>query len=283
MDKTNEQRAEQRLNYRWPVKFTQDNKEKVFPGQIVDISSHGIAFLCHADENCPHPGQQLTANFAVPHFDPDNSFDTVLFNRTGCVHRLDTLSSRINRVVVRFAEPLFFKPGEQEISESDLQKRLEAKALSIVENEEKVKVYDEALTRAEEQIRFYAETNAKAQAYAKSETQARVKAEARAKSEAKLRAKAEKQAKTEAERRAYVEAQAQKKNKLHTEEITRIKEENARAIAQVKDDMAETIAKIEQELKSMGITKIRITNKPPIKDVVLEKVDKFVKDRSKIF
>ncbi len=283
MENINEQRAEQRLSYRWPVKFTQDNKEKVFPGQIVDVSSQGIAFLCHADENCPYPGQYLTANFAVPHFDSGNPFDTVLFKRTGYVHRLDALSSRIHRVVVRFTEPLFFKPGEQEISESDLQNRLEAKALSIVKTEEKVKVYDEALTRAEEQIRFYAETNVKAQAFAKSETQARVKAEARAKSEAKLRAKAEKQAKTEAERRAKIEAQIQKKDKLHAEEIARIKDEKDRAIAQVKAETAETIAKIEEKLRSMGIDKIKITDKQPIKDAVLEKVDKFVKDRSKIF
>lgn len=283
MEKTNEQRAEQRLNYRWPVKFTQDNKEKVFPGQIVDVSSQGMAFLCHADENRPHPGQYLTANFAVPHFDRGNSFDTVLFKRTGYVHRLDTLSSRIHRIVVRFTEPLFFKPGEQDISESDLQNRIEAQALSIVKTEEKVKVYDEALTRAEEQIKFYTETNVKTQALVKSETQARVKAEARAKSEAKLRAKAEKQAKTEAERRAIIEAQAKEKDKLYAEEIARIKDEKDRSIAQVKTEMAQTIAKIEEKLRLMGIDNIKITGKQPIRDVVLEKVDKFVKDRSKIF
>ncbi len=283
MENTNEQRAEQRLNYRWPVKFTQDNKEKVFPGQIVDVSSRGIAFLCHADETCPHQGQYLTANFAVPHFDRGNSFDTVLFKRTGYVHRLDALSSRIHRIVIRFTEPLFFKPGEQDITGSDLQNRLEDRALSILKTEEKVKVYDEALTRAEEQIRFYTETNVKAQALVKSETQARVKAETRAKSEAKLRAKAEKQAKAEAERRAIIEAQAQKKDRLHAEEIARIKEEKARAIAQVKTETAQTIAKIEEKLRSMGIDKIKIIDQQPIRDVVLEKVDKFVKDRSKIF
>lgn len=283
MEKTDEQRAEKRLTYRWPVKFTQDNIDKVFPGQIVDVSSQGIAFLCHADENCPYQGQHLTANFAVPFFHSGDSFDTVLFNRTGCVHRLDKLSSQIHRVVCRFDEPLFFKPGEQDISESDLQNKLETKALSIVTAEEKLKVYDEALSRAEEETRSYAETNTKAQAKIKSEIQARVKAEARAESEAKLRAKAEKQAKTEAERRAKIEAQTQKKEKLHAEEIARIKEEKARAIAQVKAEASEFIAKIEEELKSMGIAKTKITEKQPIKDIVLEKVDRFVKDRNKIY
>ena len=283
MEEAAEQRAEQRLNYRWPVQFTQDNQEEAFPGQIVDVSSRGIAFLCHADENCPYTGQYLTTNFAVPYFDRSNSFDTVLFNRSGYVQRLDELSSQVHRIVVCFEEPLFFKPGEQGISESDLQNRIEAQALSIVKTEEKVKVYDEALTRAEEQIKFYTETNVKTQALVKSETQARVKAEARAKSEAKLRAKAEKQAKTEAERRAIIEAQAKEKDKLYAEEIARIKDEKDRSIAQVKTEMAQTIAKIEEKLRLMGIDNIKITGKQPIRDVVLEKVDKFVKDRSKIF
>ena len=250
---------------------------------MVDVSSKGMALLYYADENCPQPDQFITTNFGVPYFDSDDSFDTVFFNSIGRVCRVDSLTSKVNRIAIQFAEPLFFKPGEQEISESDLQNRLEAQALSIVKTEEKVKVYDEALTRAEEQIRFYAETNVKAQAFAKSETQARVKAEARAKSEAKLRAKAEKQAKTEAERRAKIEAQAQKKDKLYTEEIARLKDEKARAIAQVKAETAETIEKIEQELRTMGIDKINISDKQPIRDVVLEKVDKFVKDRNKIF
>ena len=283
MEKNNEQRAEQRLSYCWPVNFTHENKEKAFPGQIVDVSSQGIAFLCQADENCPYPGQHLTTNFAIPHFDRGNSFDTVLFNRTGSVHRLDELSSQVHRVVVRFTEPLFFKPGEQDINDSDIQNRLEAKALSIVATEEKLKVYDEALTRAEERIRYYTEKKVKAEAIAKSEIQARVKAEARAKSEAKLRAKAEKQAKTEAERRVKIEAEAQKKDKLHAEQITQIKAQTAKAIAQVKAEAAATIAKIEDELKLMGISKIKTIEKQRVKDVVLEKVDKFVKDRNKIF
>lgn len=283
MEKNSELRAEQRLSYRWPVHFTHENKEKAFPGQIVDISSQAIAFLCQVDENCPNPGQQLTANFAVPHFDRRSSFDTVLFNRTGCVHRLDALSSQVHRVVVRFSEPLFFKPGEQDINDSDLQNRLEAKALSIVKTEEKLKVYDEALKRADERIRIYTEIKVKTQETAKSDRQARVKAEARAKSEAKLRAKAEKQAKNEAERRVKIEAEAQKKDKLHTEQIIQIKAQTAQAIAQVKAEAAATIAKIEDELKLMGITKIKTVEKQPVKDAVLEKVDKFVKDRNKIF
>jgi len=319
MEKANEQRAEQRLSYRWPVHFTQDDKERAFPGQIVDVSSRGIAFLCHADKNCPYPGQLLRTNFGIPHFDQSNSFDTVLFNRIGRVYRSDELSSQIRRVVIQFTEPLFFKPGEQGISESDAQKRLEDKALSIIKAEEKAKVYDEALTRAEERIRSYAEAKAKSEeklkaeieeryrteadlklevqkklsAYAeattkakeraKTEAQARAKAEEKAKSEAKLRAKAEKKAKAEEEKRTKIKDESQKKTKFYAEEITKIKEEKAQAIAQIKAEAANTIAKIEEEAKVKGNSIIKSKDKQPIKEVVLKKVDKFVTDRNKIF
>lgn len=283
MEKANEQRAEQRLSYRWPIHFTRDNEEKAFPGQVADVSSRGMAFLCHAGENCPHPGQFLTTNFGLPHFNRSNSFDTVLFNRIGRVYRLDELSDKVSRVVVQFTEPLFFKPGEQDISESDAQERLEAKAVSIVQAEEKAKVYDEALTRAEEKMRFYAEKKVKAEAKAKSEAQARAKSEARAKIEAKLRAKAEKKAKNEAEQRARIEAEAQKKAAFYAEEIERIKAEKAQAINQIKTGAADEIVKIKEQLKFMADTKDKTIDKQPIKDIVLKKVDKFVTDRNKIF
>ncbi len=283
MDKANEQRAEQRLSYRWPVHFTQNDKEKVFPGQIVDVSSEGIAFLCRSDENCPHLGQLLKINFGTPHFGHSNSFDTVLFNRIGRISRLDKLSSQVHRVVVQFTEPLFFKPGEQDISESDAQIRLEAKELSIVKAEERAKVFDEALIRAEEKIRYYTEAKTKAEERAKSEAQARAKAEARAKSEAKLRAKAEKMADIETSKRIKAEAEVQKKTEFYTGEIAKIKAEKAQAISQIKAEAADTIDKFEEELKVKEDSKTTVTDKQPIKEVVMKKVDKFVKDRNKIF
>ncbi len=283
MEKANEQRAEKRLSYRWPVYFTRDDKEKASPGQIVDVSSEGMAFLCRFDESCPHLDQSLKINFGTPHFDHNNSFDTILFNRVGCVWRLDKLSSQVYRVVVRFAEPLFFKPGEQDISESDAQLRLEAKALSILKAEESVKVYDEALTRAEEKIRFYTEAKTKAEEGLKSEAQTRAKAEARANSEAKLRAKAEKIAGVEAAKRTKTEAELQRKTEFYSEEIAKIKAEKAQAISRIKAEAANAIAKIEEELKVKGISASGITDKHPIKEIVLKKVDKFVTDRNKIF
>jgi hypothetical protein len=283
MEIDNEQRTEQRLSYRWPVHFIKDDQEKTIPGQIVNVCSQAIAFLCHADENRPHLGQLLTTSFGVPHFNHNNSFDTVLFNRTGRVCRLDELSSQVNRVVVQFTEPLFFKPGNQNINDFEIQKRLENKALSIIKAEEEAKVYNEALNRAEERIRFYTEMSVKAEEKAKAAIQAEARAEARAKSEIKLRAKAEKKAEVEAEKRSRIEAEAQKKAQSYAEEISKIKAETAQTLAQIKAETAETIAKIEEELKIKGNVEIKITDKLPIKEIVLKKVDKFVTDRNKIF
>jgi hypothetical protein len=125
METAANQRAEQRLCYRWPVRFAGDVKEKPSPGQVFDVSSKGLAILCHADKNCPHPDQLVTVDFGVPHFDSADSFDTVMFNRIGRVCRIDNLSNKVNRVALQFAEPLFFKPGEQDISESDARQRLQ--------------------------------------------------------------------------------------------------------------------------------------------------------------
>ncbi len=283
MDKAKEQRAERRLSYRWPVHFTQNDREKALSGQIVDVSSEGMAFLCRSDENCPNLGQLLKISFGAPHFNQSNSFDTVLFKRIGRISRIDKLSSRVYRVVFRFIEPLFFKPGEQNISESDAQKRLEAKTLSIVKAEEKAKVFDEALIRAEEKIRLYTEAKTKAEERAKFEIQARVKAEARANSEATLRAKAEKIADIEASKRIKAEAEVQKKTEFYTGEIAKIKAEKARAISQIKAEAADTIAKLEEKLEIKEGSKNKITDKQPIKEVVMKKVDKFVTDRNKIF
>ncbi len=136
---------------------------------MVDVSSKGMALLYHADKNCPQPDQFITTNFGVPHFDPDDSFDTVFFNRIGRVCRVDNLSSKVNRIAIQFAEPLFFKPGAQDISDSDAKQRLEAKAQLIVGEKEKtvtkthttVNDDNEAKSIAEEE-RKYSEALARA-------------------------------------------------------------------------------------------------------------------------
>ena len=126
MDKNNERRKERRLRYHWPVWFAEDFNETLSQGQMVDVCSAGAAFTCHADENCPYPGQHLTARFSVPCFSPDESFDMANFTRSGNICRVDNVNNFLRRVAIQFAEPLPFRPGEQTGSESDAQQKLKA-------------------------------------------------------------------------------------------------------------------------------------------------------------
>lgn len=259
---------------------------------MVDISSRGMALLYHADKNCPQPEQVITTNFGVPYFDSDGSFQTVFFNRISRVCRVDSLTSKVNRIAVQFAEPLFFKPGEQNISDFDAQKRLETKAQSIFSGNEKAvaiarskakedkktkfsdedseRAYSEALARAEERIRSYAEAKAQAEEKLKKEIEAKARAEEKAKAETKARTEAETKAKTEARLRA----KAEKKAKAETEKR----------------------AKIEAELREKAKRKSKIQPKKAIKKkntqdkakqsgegILMEKIDKFITDRNKIF
>ncbi|OHB82068.1 MAG: hypothetical protein A2Z38_01955 [Planctomycetes bacterium RBG_19FT_COMBO_48_8] len=356
MEKTREQRAEKRLRYRWHARFALSPKQKPLSGQIVDVSSKGMALLYHNDENCPGPDQLINTNFGVPYFDSGDSFDTVFFNRIGRVCRIDNLTSKVNRIAIQFAEPLFFKPGEQDINDSDAKQRLEAKARLIVnakekpvlsgaegtvakkqakvkadnqvkpETEEGARIYSKALARAEERIRSYAEAKAQAEeklkaeikarhtgetkllaeaekkirSYAeakarteekaKAETKARAKAEAKAKTEAKLRAKAEKKAETEAEKRAKIEAELREKAFSYAEQLAKVKAEAAREIAGIKDHADDTITKIKAEFKSKSQEKkslpkknTRDKAKKSGEGILMDKVDKFITNRNRIF
>ena len=68
MDSVYNKREEQRLRYRWYLKFANDASEKILTGQMFDISSRGMAFLCHCDDNCPKPDALISTRFGVPHF-----------------------------------------------------------------------------------------------------------------------------------------------------------------------------------------------------------------------
>lgn len=129
MDKGMERRQEQRLRYHWPVWFAEDFNETLSQGQMVDISSGGAAFTCHADRTCPYPGQELTARFSIPRFGEDESFDMASFTRPGRVCRVDEVNSFLRRVAIQFSEPLPFHPGEQAEDNSDAQKKLRAVTL----------------------------------------------------------------------------------------------------------------------------------------------------------
>ena len=117
MDKTDERRTEQRLRYYWPIWYAENFDETLSQGQMVDISSKGAAFTCYANDECPYPGQHLTARFSVPQYGPDDSFDMASFTRSGHVCRVQDINSFLRRIAVQFSEPLPFKPGEQDTAD----------------------------------------------------------------------------------------------------------------------------------------------------------------------
>ena len=124
--KPKERRKERRLRYDWPIWFAEDFKKTLFQGQLLDVSSGGAALKCTARENCPYLGQQLTIRFRVPRFGSAVPFNVVLFTCIGHVCRVESIDSQSRRVVVEFSRPLFFKPGEQGVSDSDVREKLKA-------------------------------------------------------------------------------------------------------------------------------------------------------------
>jgi PilZ domain len=249
-------RAEQRLRYRWPVRFTTNaNQKQPFSGQLVDVSSQGMALLFHADKSCPHPDQLVTAGFGVPYFDSHGSFDTVFFNRVARVRRVDNLNSRVNRVAVQFTEPLFFKPGEQDISEADAQQRLDAKARSVAPASPRPGPHDATASTA------------------KTRQKARTKGGKGVKGEA---------AKAEARRRA----------RSCAEQISKVKAEVAREIARITAEAAEAIARIEAQFDAGAATcdEAQSCKKSTTYDTdrseergLMKKVDTFLTNRSTVF
>lgn len=211
----------------------------------MDVSSNGLAFLCHAGRGCPKQGQIITANFGVPHFDSNDSFDTTFFKRTGRICRVDHLSGRVNRIAIQFSEPLFFGPGEQNISESEARKRLEGKAKSMLETRVKSEVYSEALAKAEEKARICSEALARAEERMRSSEEARAEAEEKLKAEVEARYKAEAELMTEVQEkiRAYAEARARAEERANIEAQARTEAE-AKARSETK-----ARAKAEKQLR----------------------------------
>jgi hypothetical protein len=117
MDKqTSERRREKRLNYHWPVWFAEDFNDVLSQGQMVDLSSGGAAFTCYSDTGV-YEGQYITTRFSVPHYGQDNSFDLENYIRSGFVCRIEDINPYMRKIALQFAEPLSFRPGEQERSQ----------------------------------------------------------------------------------------------------------------------------------------------------------------------
>jgi len=126
MEREHERRTEHRLRYYWPIWFAENVDHQLSQGQMVDISSRGAAFTCYAEQDCPYPGQYITARFSVPRYGEDDAFDMANFTRSGHVCRVENVNSFLRRVAVQFAEPLPFKPGEQGGNEVDAEQMLDA-------------------------------------------------------------------------------------------------------------------------------------------------------------
>jgi len=109
---TTERRREKRLNYHWPIWFAEDFNDVLSQGQLVDLSSSGAAFTCYSDA-CPYEGQYITTRFSVPRYGRDNSFDMENYIRSGFIRRIDNCNSFMKKIAIQFAQPLPFRPGEQ--------------------------------------------------------------------------------------------------------------------------------------------------------------------------
>jgi len=109
---TTERRREKRLNYHWPIWFAEDFNDVLSQGQFVDLSSSGAAFTCYSDA-CPYEGQYITTRFSVPRYGRDNSFDMENYIRSGFIRRIDNCNSFMKKIAIQFAQPLPFRPGEQ--------------------------------------------------------------------------------------------------------------------------------------------------------------------------
>ncbi|MBN2589203.1 MAG: PilZ domain-containing protein [Sedimentisphaerales bacterium] len=286
MEKADERRTEHRLQYRWPVRFNINSENHFFNGQIVDVSSNGIAFLCHADQSCFDSEQEIKASFGVPHFGIDESFDTILFERTGHVRRIDKPSSQVYRIAMQFASPLFFKPGEQGINEIEAQQRLDAKNFSVIKSEETARAYNEALAKAQKQLTQYA------QAKAKIEEQLKAEIEGRARYEAQIRIELEERIRPYDEDIARFEAKLQTREKELTEfaEIADKSQKRAKSLEEqleiLKEQTEQEINRIKKEASELvEQIKVKFKNNAPQseKNALLKRFDKFISDRNKIF
>ena len=113
-----DRRREQRLSLRRSIWFGQEKRQMLSPGQMVDIASGGMAFTCCANQ-VPHlQGQTITTRFSAPCFGPDDSVKMHRFTRSGRICRISDVNDVLKRVAVQFAEPLPFKPAEQNPDET---------------------------------------------------------------------------------------------------------------------------------------------------------------------
>lgn len=112
MDNGKERRTEERLQYKWPVLFSEDFTMRIDQGLMVDVSSGGIAFTCEIETNYLKTGQKLTVQFSLPRSEETESSTLVSVTRTGRICRIDKISDTVSRIGIQFDKPLTLKPCE---------------------------------------------------------------------------------------------------------------------------------------------------------------------------
>ena len=113
MESNAEHRYEQRLPYRWPVWFSRDTAQALFPGLMVDVSSGGMAFSYKAGQCRLQEGEPLTVRFSLPRFDEKDPGATVGLTRTGLVRWIVVAGDGTYKVGFQFDTPLSLKPAEE--------------------------------------------------------------------------------------------------------------------------------------------------------------------------
>ena len=124
-----ERRREKRLQYQQSIWFGEDFNKRLYQGQMVDISSGGMAFNCDAAEKFACTGHRITTHFNVPHFDTNHSTDVLSFDRVGHICRITKQTENLHSLAIQFAEPLPFKPAEQDDDWTDNAKKQEPVAI----------------------------------------------------------------------------------------------------------------------------------------------------------
>lgn len=112
MDDNSQRRREERLDYQWPVWFSEDFTQTMAQGLMVDVASGGIAFICDRGGENLRDGQHLTIRFSIPRFEGDDPTATVSITRTGDIRRIETLKDGSRRVAIEFDTPLAVRPAE---------------------------------------------------------------------------------------------------------------------------------------------------------------------------
>jgi hypothetical protein len=115
-------RIEDRLKLSGNIFFDFGDMPRTLQGQLVDLSSQGMAFNCYNRPNLPAPGSEITTKFTVPFLTEDGKAAGRKFTRTAKICRTVDTSSYLKKIAVQFVEPLPFKPAEySQLADTDVQ------------------------------------------------------------------------------------------------------------------------------------------------------------------